>query len=63
MASCKAIFPLSGRGVGRVVKKVYSKTLHARSLFASIATGMERTWYDFGTNLVRPGSLWGVKSS
>ena len=55
MASCKAIFPLSGRGVGRVVKKVHSKTLHARSLFASIATGMERTWYDFGTNMVR---LW-----
>ena len=48
MALRKAIFLLSGRGLERVVKKVYSKSFHARSLFASIATGMERTWYDFG---------------
>ena len=37
------------------VIKNYNPSCHIRSMFASIARKLERTWYDFGTTLVR---LW-----
>ena len=61
MVPRKVISPQPGRGLEGVVKKAYSKSFHTRSLFASIATGMERSWYDFGTTLVRLWSLWPAK--
>lgn len=35
------------------VKCIYSKACHPRTMFASIAGDLERTWYEHGTNLVR----------
>ena len=41
------------------VKNIDTKPYQLRSLFASIARALERTWYDFGTNRVRRRSVAG----